>query len=84
MRIEFVRQVLLGCTLVNYAVLLTWFLVFVYAHDWLHRVHGRWFHLSHERLDAAHYAAMSIFKVGILLFNLVPLIVLTILKLRGR
>jgi hypothetical protein len=43
------------------------------------RLHGKWFRLSRDQFDALHYAGMSVFKVGILLFNLVPLVVLSIL-----
>jgi len=55
---------------------LVWFLVFAIARDWMRRFHGRWFRLSDEQFDAVHYLGMSIYKIGILLFNLVPLIVL--------
>jgi hypothetical protein len=37
------------------------------------------FRLSNEQFDAIHYTGMSIYKIGILLFNLVPLVVLFIL-----
>jgi hypothetical protein len=47
--------------------------VFVFAHDLMQRIHGTWFHLSREQFDALHYAGMAVYKVGILLFNLVPL-----------
>jgi hypothetical protein len=73
MTIEVTRSVLLWCTVINYAILLAWFLMFVFAHDPMQRIHGRWFHLSREQFDALHYAGMAIYKVGILLFNLVPL-----------
>jgi hypothetical protein len=53
-----------------------WFLVFAIARDWMRRFHGRWFRLSDEQFDALHYLGMSTYKIGILLFNLVPLIVL--------
>lgn len=33
---------------------------------------GRWFRLSVERFDCAHYLWMALLKIGILLFNLVP------------
>ena len=39
----------------------------------------RWFHLSRDQFDALHYAGMGIFKIGIMLFNLVPFVVLSIL-----
>ena len=80
MTIELTRRFLLCCTVIDYAVLLVWFLVFVSAHDWMHRLHARWFHLSRDQFDALHYGGMSIFKIGIILFNLVPLIVLFILR----
>ena len=79
MTIAVTRNFLLLCTVINYGVLLVWFLVFVFAHDWMLRINGRWFRLSRDQFDALHYAGMSIFKIGILLFNLVPFIVLSIL-----
>ncbi len=78
MSIAIVRDVLLWCTVINYGVLLVWWLCFMLAYDWLYQLHGRWFHLSLEQFDALHYAGMAMFKIGILLFNLVPYIALRI------
>ena len=72
MTIELLREFLLWCTVINSGLLLWWFLLFSLAHDWLYRFHGRWFRLSGERFDYAHYLGMALFKVGIFLFNLVP------------
>ena len=76
MSIETARDILLWCTVINYAVLLLWFLCFSLAHDWIHRLHARWFRLAADQFDAIHYAGMAIYKIGILLFNLVPYIAL--------
>jgi len=70
MSIEQTRSFLLWCTVINYGILLMWFLIFVLARDWMRRFHGRWFRLSDEQFDALHYVGMSIYKIGILLFNL--------------
>jgi len=78
MSIEVVRNFFLWCTVINYGILLVWFLVFVFAREGIQRLHGRWFRLSGEQFDALHYAGMSVFKIGIMLFNLVPFIVLCI------
>jgi hypothetical protein len=78
MSIEVTRNFLLWCTVINYGVLLVWFLLFAFAHDWIQRIHGRWFRLSSEQFDALHYGGMTIFKIGIILFNLVPFVVLRI------
>ena len=72
MTMEDLRSILGWCTLINYALLLFWFAMFILAHDWLHRLHGRWFSVSEEKFDAVHYTLMGIFKLGIFLFNLVP------------
>jgi hypothetical protein len=69
-------HILIWCTLINYAILLFWFGAFVFAHDWLYRMHSRWFKISVETFDTVNYAGISIYKIGILLFNLVPLIAL--------
>jgi len=78
MAIQELRSVLGWCTLIDYAVLLFWFAMFVLAHDRLHRLHGRWFTVSQEQFDAVHYLLMGVFKLGILLFNLVPYLALRI------
>jgi hypothetical protein len=51
---------------------------FVLAHDWLFRLHGRWFRIPVSSFDAVHYSGMAIYKIGILLFFLVPLLALCV------
>jgi len=69
---------LLWCTILNYAVLLLWFVAFSVAHDWMFKLHGRWFHLTTGQFDSLHYGGMAVYKVGILLLNLVPYVALSI------
>ena len=45
MSIEFTRDVLLWSAVLNYGILLVWFLVFVFMHDSLRHLYGRWFRL---------------------------------------
>jgi hypothetical protein len=71
-----IKDFLLWCTCLNYALLLVWAGVFVFAHDWMYRLHGRWFKLSVETFDGIHYAGLAIYKIGILLLNLMPLLAL--------
>ena len=79
MDIELLRHGLLLSAVVNYVILTIWFLAFVWFHDAILRLHGRWFRLTPERFDAISYAGMAIYKIGVLLFNLVPWLVLTLL-----
>jgi hypothetical protein len=80
MSIEMVRKALLWCAVINYGILIVWFLFFILAHDWMYLLHGRWFRFSVEQFDMLHYAGMSIYKVGIILLNIVPYVALYIAR----
>ena len=73
---DFLFRFLLCSLAINYAILLIWFVVFVTARKGLRPLHGRWFRLSDPAFDAIHYGGMAVYKIGILLFNLVPLLAL--------
>lgn len=73
---DFFCHFLLWSLAINYAILLTWFVVFMAARNWLRALHGRWFQLSNTAFDTIHYGGMAIYKIGILLFNLAPLLAL--------
>lgn len=75
-----VFRFLLFSALVNYAVLIAWFLAFVNARGWMRRLHGCWFKLPDATFDAIHYGGMAAYKIGILLFNLAPLLALWLLR----
>jgi hypothetical protein len=68
-----IKEILLWCAGLNYVFLFIWFGVFVFAHDWIYRMHTRWFRLPVETFDALHYAGVTAYKLGIVLLNLVPL-----------
>ena len=78
MTLETIRSVLAWCTLMNLVLLLFWFVYFRLAHDWLYRTHGKWFDIPADKFDVIHYGAMAGFKLGIILFNLVPYLALRI------
>ena len=79
MTVELIRNVLGWCTVINYGLLLFWFVFFMLARDWIYQLHGRWFNISRQNFDAIHYSGMAIYKIGIFLLNLVPYIVLRFL-----
>lgn len=80
MPLQELKPFLLYCTLINYAILLVWFAAFSLAHDFVYRLHTRWFELPVEKFDALHYGGMAVYKIGVLLFNLVPLLALCMLS----
>ncbi len=80
---DFLCRFLLWSLVVNYVVLLIWFFAFAFARDRIRRLHGRWFRFSDETFDVMHYAGMAVYKIGILLFNLAPLVALWLMRKGG-
>ena len=78
MSVEFLRRSLLWCAVINYAILIVWFVVFVFAQDAIRDLHSRFFDLARDQFGALNYLGMAIYKIGVLLFNVVPCIVLYI------
>ncbi|MEO8042618.1 MAG: DUF6868 family protein [Acidobacteriota bacterium] len=76
MNMATLQTLLLWCTVINYVILIIWFAAFVLVHDAFFRLHSRWFSLSKEQFDAMNYGSMAVYKIGIMLLNLVPLIAL--------
>jgi len=50
------------------------------GHDFMYRIHGKWFKLSEEKFDAIHYALIGFFKLSMILFNIVPYLALRIVS----
>ncbi len=80
MSLDMLQSFLGWCTLINMGLLLWWFLFFLFAHDWIYFFHGKFFKLSVETFDSIHYSAMAFFKLSFFLLNLVPYIVLLIIR----
>ncbi len=78
MSIEILRNFLLWCAIINYGLLIVGVLVITLAHNSVYRLNSKLFRLSVEQFDAINYAWIVFFKIGILLFNLVPYIALRI------
>ena len=78
MTFETIRSVLAWCSVINLGLLIWWVLFIRLFHDWTFRFHKKWVPISEEQFDALHYAGMALFKMGILLFNLVPYLAMRI------
>lgn len=76
MNIVLVQDVLLWCAAMNFALLGVWSLLFVFSHEWLHRLWCRWFRLSVEQFAAINFAGIVFYKVAIILFFLTPYLAL--------
>ena len=79
MSVDILRQLLGWTALINMVVMLVWLVFFVFAHDFMHRLHGRWFSMPREQFDRIHYAGMAIFKLGNIMFFIAPYLALRIM-----
>jgi hypothetical protein len=80
MNIEKLRYLLLWCTILNYGFVIVWFLLVVLARRPLYAIWRKWFHLSEEQFDRLNFTGIMLYKIGILMFNLVPLFALLIVR----
>jgi len=79
MELEMIRAFFAWCSVINIVLLIWWVFFLLFAHDWTYRIHSKWFKVSVEQFDAIHYAGMAMFKLGLLMFNLVPYFALRII-----
>jgi hypothetical protein len=79
MELEMIRKFFAWCSVINMALLLWWSMWMLFAHDWVYRIHSKWFKMSVEKFDAIHYGGIGIFKIGVFMFNLVPYFALRII-----
>jgi hypothetical protein len=70
------RSFFVWCAVINYGILLLWALLVSFWRDGMYRLWGRWYRLSAEQFDVLNIAGISLYKIGIILFNLVPAIAL--------
>ncbi len=80
MNIQILKSFFLWCSIINIALLLLSTLICIYAPDWLYSMHGNWFSLSSETLNIIMYSYLGLFKIFIYIFNIAPLIALSIIK----
>lgn len=83
MSLDVVCRFLLWSLAINYAVLLAWFIAFVFARDRMRRLHARWFTLSDATFDTVHYSGMAAYKLAIFFFNATPLLALWLVRAGG-
>jgi len=79
MTIDLVREILGWCTVINFGILLLWFGMIVLMRDFVYRTHSKFFKITTDQFNFAHYMGLAIFKVAVIAFNLVPYIALCII-----
>ena len=79
MDIYALRTFFMWCTIINASLLVISALFCVCAADWVYRMHSKWYPISRDAFNVAIYSFIGLFKIFILIFNLVPYLALLIL-----
>ncbi|UCF16939.1 MAG: hypothetical protein JSW59_05660 [Phycisphaerales bacterium] len=78
MDIESTTAFFMWCTILNVALLVLSSLICLCAGDWVYGIHSKWFSISRETFNVAFYSFLAIYKILIIVFNLIPYIALLI------
>jgi hypothetical protein len=78
--LENARSFFLWYSVINYALLGVWALLATIGRGWWYGLVGRVFPIPREQFDLFNYGGIALYKIGIFLFNIVPLISLYIIK----
>ncbi len=70
--LQITASILIRCFLGGILLLSVWFFCFVFAADWMYRLHSQWFTISRQSFDTLHYAGMAFMKISLFLFFLFP------------
>lgn len=78
MDIAVAKSFFMWCSIINAALLLLSFVVWIVAGDFIYRMHSKWFTLSKQAFSVIFYSFLGAMKIFFLFFNLVPWIALLI------
>ena len=74
------QKFFMWCTIINVALLILSSLLCIYAGDWVYKKQGKMFSISRDTFNVAIYSFIGLFKIFILIFNLVPYIACAIIS----
>ena len=80
MNIAQIREALLWCVILNIGLVTVWSILVLVAKGWLNGIKLKWFRVSAEHCDLINLTGIVLYKVGNILFFLVPYIALRIVK----
>ena len=80
MSIQMLTAFFMWCTIINAALLIFSAVMIIPAQDLVYRIHSKWFSISREAFNIAIYSYLGLFKVVILVFNVVPYVALLIIS----
>lgn len=79
MTLQTLQAFFMWCSLVNIGLLMLTTVLCIFAADWIYALHSRWFPVSRVAFNTILYSFLGVFKMLVLIFNIVPWIALLII-----
>lgn len=80
MDVQLITKFFMWCTILNFAILMLVFVLYVFGRDSIYKIHGKLFSISRETFNIIFYSSIGLYKILFFVFNVVPWVVLEILK----
>jgi len=78
MDVQTLTTFFMWCTILNVALLSLSSLMCICAGDWVYRIQNKWFSISKETFNVLIYSFIGLYKLLVIVFNLIPYIALLI------
>jgi len=79
MVIATLKTFFMWCTIINGGLLIVSAIMCTFLGDLVYPIHSKWFSISREAFNVAIYSFIGLYKILIIIFNLVPWIALVII-----
>ncbi|MBI9020444.1 MAG: hypothetical protein JEZ10_04225 [Verrucomicrobia bacterium] len=79
MTVQTLREFFMWCSIINFSLLMITFAMCAFAADWIYKMHSKWFSISRVAFNTILYSFLGIFKVLVLVLNIVPWIALSLI-----
>ena len=79
MNIQIVTGFFMWCSIINIGLMILSALLLISAGDFVYRMHGKLFPMPRETFNAVIYLFLGVYKIMIIVFNLVPWAALAII-----
>ena len=80
MNLDQITEMFKWMTIINVVVLILSFVLIVALRKFMCRIHGRMFGITEDKVAALAYGYLGIYRLLVLVFNIVPYVALVIIK----
>ncbi len=80
MDMQTLQSFFMWCTIINFALLMFSFVMILAVRSWAFKIHSKMFKISEPAFNTSIFAFMGLYKMFVMIFNLIPWIALAILN----